>query len=99
MEEEAQMPVDSDDLRLLDQKHPGKDKCPACGNDSWYVVQGPGMSLPVLPQGNTSGGLLMSNGNPLVTLACQRCGYVRSHIKALLDAYVKLLKEESHGDN
>ena len=99
-EEQQQLPIDTDDLHLVEDANPGTaGACPSCGHETWYVVQGPGMVLPVLPIGTPEGGILIRNGHALVVLACQRCGHVKSHIKALFDGYVKQLKDEADDGN
>ena len=92
-EEPQDLPVSADDLLLVEDAHPGRGACPICGYEAWYTIQGPGDKLPTLPQGNLEGAIIVANGHPLVTVACQRCGFVRSHIKPIFDAYVKYLRE------
>lgn len=96
MEEEQEFPVNEDDLRLVAEANPNTDACPSCSFTNWYIVQGPGMALPVLPMGTPDGSIPSGKGHALVTLACQRCGHIKSHIKVLFDGYVKGLKGAKH---
>lgn len=90
--EEEALPISADDLHLVDRTNPSMGLCPTCGNRTWYVVQDPEV-VPTLPMGTLEGALLMINGHALVTLTCQQCGYLKSHIKAIFDGYVTQLKE------
>lgn len=89
--------IDASDVELVDKasKHGGQ--CQVCGSSEWYVIQNPHMkTVAMIPMGSEDGEALFAGGVPAVTLTCQRCGFVRQHVKSLFDGYVKGLKDGSH---
>lgn len=92
-EQEEQSTIQARDVALVEETHPGTEMCPTCGFNRWYIVQGPGTQVALLPTGESANGVLQGTGHPLVALTCQRCGYLKMHIKEMYDAYVRHLRD------
>ena len=94
--------IDGDIVERVYNAAPAKksniNRCPVCDSKEWYVVQGPGPLLPYLPL--TPDGMAIQAGamHELVSLACQQCGFLKSHLKPLFDAYAKTLDESAGSD-
>jgi len=65
-------------------------KCPFCGTDDWYI-----MSQNIRSK-NIVGMVLAINwvGVAAYTLFCQKCGYVRQHVKSIVDGLVSPTEEK-----
>jgi len=94
MAEEVEKPnafaIDLKGLSKLENS--GFKECPVCGCNAWFVLQAPGMVSTALPHAIDS--KTIPQGYPLVSLACQRCGFLKMHVKLLLDHF---LAEPVHG--
>ncbi|MET3654052.1 hypothetical protein [Dyella japonica] len=92
--------IDTDDISVVDKAHPGSDECPICRNETWWVMQLPNQVIPVFPMlpihaVGIDTPFNPNNGIKMVLLACQRCGYVRSHVLPIFEEYVKELRNGS----
>jgi hypothetical protein len=66
------------------------DECPVCKNPTWTLLDSPeaSTSLPVKGRIPTFG----LRGHDLYSFVCRKCGYLRSHLRAVVDREVDLLE-------
>lgn len=94
--------IKGDDVQLVYStdaaKESGINRCPVCACEEWYVVQGPGQLLPIMPL--SPDGLSFQGGamHEIVSVACQQCGFIKAHLKPLFDSYVKQLNESANSN-
>ena len=87
--------VDATDVALVDKSHKDGDRCPVCECTDWYIIQNPAFNtIATIPMASKDGDISIPGGILAVTLACQRCGFVRQHVKQLFDGFVKSLKDK-----
>lgn len=81
----------TDDLNRVFADFPGARGCPICACTEWDGIFDEG-TCQVLPWGKPSGDMGM-NGIAVITLACQRCGYVRQHTHLRIKQLVEKSRE------
>lgn len=63
--------------------------CPCCSKQSWTLVEPPADYVWNYGSNMTSGGFVMPSPSvPAVLLACNNCGFIRTHAATLIQEYI-----------
>jgi C4-type Zn-finger protein len=77
--------ADSVDAKL--RQKGAKHECPICTNKTWYLIGNEARST-IIPFVSALDSI------ETYTFACQRCGFVRQHLKVVVDGGLKQIDQE-----
>lgn len=82
----ADLRSDADRINAFLPKRGAQGPCPACGQNAWTLVGGPGWSI-ALPMIDGQGQLASAPPHvPVYALVCNNCGNLRLHAQRVVDA-------------
>ncbi len=89
MSDDATGDLDFNEITDKIKKHAKFEVCPFCQNKNWYILGGTGID-----KGISRITITLSQFVSAYTLCCQSCGFVRQHVKEIIDGEIRPTEEK-----